>query len=118
MDALTSTGPAELPTLSDGQCAELPQELARGPAVHGWEDQRWTLARVRTLIAWKFHLECWAAAMWRRMHGHDWSSQPAHVVPIPGARLTDSMCSPRRSTPPRRSRRYPAPYRFIRCARQ
>lgn len=51
MDALASTGPAKLPKVSDGQFAVLEEELALGPAEHGWEDQRWTLARVRTLIA-------------------------------------------------------------------
>lgn len=57
-DALASAGPPKLPKLSDEQFAELEQELAVGPAVHGWEDQRWTLARIRVLIARKFRLEC------------------------------------------------------------
>ncbi|MFC4467796.1 helix-turn-helix domain-containing protein [Streptomyces xiangluensis] len=52
MDALASTGPPKLPKLSDGQFAELEKELALGPAEHGWEDQRWTLARIRVLVAW------------------------------------------------------------------
>jgi transposase len=49
--ALASSGPPKLPKLSDGQFAELEGELALGPAVHGWEDQRWTLERIRELIA-------------------------------------------------------------------
>ena len=52
--ALASAGPPKLPKLSDGQVAVLEQELAPGPAMHGWEDQRWTLARIRELIARKF----------------------------------------------------------------
>ena len=56
MDALASAGPPKLPKLSDEQFTELEKELALGPAVHGWEDQRWTLARIRALIAWKFAL--------------------------------------------------------------
>ncbi|PAZ16785.1 hypothetical protein CLM62_06080 [Streptomyces sp. SA15] len=54
MDALASAGPPKLPKLSEGQFAELEKELALGPAEHGWEDQRWTLARIRVLIAFKF----------------------------------------------------------------
>ncbi|MFD4630289.1 helix-turn-helix domain-containing protein [Streptomyces sp. NPDC058284] len=38
--ALASAGPPKLPKLTDDRFAELEQELARGPAVHGWEDQR------------------------------------------------------------------------------
>ena len=30
--------------------------MERGPAEHGWADQRWTLARIATLIARLFHL--------------------------------------------------------------
>ncbi|MFB8182065.1 winged helix-turn-helix domain-containing protein [Streptomyces sp. NPDC055966] len=75
MGALTSVGPPKLPKLSDGRFAELEQELARGPAVHWWEDQRWTLARVRALIAWKFSLDCPSAAVWRLLHRHGWSWQ-------------------------------------------
>ncbi|MES5824513.1 hypothetical protein [Streptomyces sp. RG80] len=54
MAALASSGPPKLPKLSDGQVAVLEQELAPGPATHGWEVQRWTLARIRELIARKF----------------------------------------------------------------
>ncbi|WUU18816.1 winged helix-turn-helix domain-containing protein [Streptomyces sp. NBC_00663] len=69
-DALASAGPPKLPQLSDGQFVELEQELALGPAVHGWEDQRWTLARIRVLIARKFRLDCSSAAVWRLLHRH------------------------------------------------
>ncbi|MFC3582360.1 hypothetical protein ACFOSC_00595 [Streptantibioticus rubrisoli] len=43
--ALRSQGPASLPRLSQEQFAQLEAELAKGSAAHGWEDQRWTLAR-------------------------------------------------------------------------
>ncbi|MDH6221598.1 transposase [Streptomyces pseudovenezuelae] len=75
MDALASTGPPKRPKLSDGQVAELEKELALGPAEHGWEDQRWTLARVRVLIAWKFQVDCSMADVWRLLHRHVWSCQ-------------------------------------------
>jgi transposase len=48
--ALHSKGPASLPVLSDEQFAVLERELARGPAAHGWPDQKWTLARIKTVI--------------------------------------------------------------------
>ncbi len=43
--------------LSAGQVARLRAALEGGPAAWGWgEDQRWTLARVATLIARLFHV--------------------------------------------------------------
>ncbi|GAA3750829.1 hypothetical protein GCM10023082_53570 [Streptomyces tremellae] len=48
--ALRSQGPTSLPRLSEAQFAVLEAELAKGPAVHGREDQRWTLNRVKTVI--------------------------------------------------------------------
>ncbi|WP_323186736.1 winged helix-turn-helix domain-containing protein [Streptomyces sp. NBC_00365] len=75
MAALASAGPPKLPRLSDGQFAELEKELALGPAVHGWEDQRWTLTRIRALIARRFRLDCSSAVVWRLMHRHGWSWQ-------------------------------------------
>ncbi|MEV0185204.1 winged helix-turn-helix domain-containing protein [Streptomyces sp. NPDC050625] len=75
MEALASTGPVRLPRLSDGQFAELEKELALGPAEHGWEDQRWTLALIRALIAFTFGIDCSMAAVWRLLHRHGWSWQ-------------------------------------------
>lgn len=42
--------------LSTPQVARLERELERGPLIHGWADQRWTLARVKTLIGRLFHV--------------------------------------------------------------
>ncbi|MEU9245909.1 IS630 family transposase [Streptomyces sp. NPDC048385] len=50
-----SKGSPGRPKLSDAQIARLERELERGPLVHGWTDQRWTLARVKTLIGRLFH---------------------------------------------------------------
>src|SRR6476646_8224192 len=36
--------------LDDAQLDRLVTELDRGPAVHGWADQRWTLDRITLLI--------------------------------------------------------------------
>ncbi|MFJ2264462.1 winged helix-turn-helix domain-containing protein [Streptomyces sp. NPDC087844] len=74
-EALASSGLAKVPKLSDERFAELERELARGPAVHGWEDQRWTLVRIRALIWRKFELDCSPAAVWRLLHRHRWSWQ-------------------------------------------
>src|SRR4051812_46308297 len=50
--ALASKGPGGASCrLSDAQLDRLRTELDRGPAEHGWADQRWTLARITTLIA-------------------------------------------------------------------
>jgi transposase len=43
--------------LNSGQVARLRAALEGGPAARGWDqDQRWTLARVTTLIALLFHV--------------------------------------------------------------
>ncbi|WP_123601952.1 winged helix-turn-helix domain-containing protein [Micromonospora sp. Llam0] len=57
MTALASTGPGgTICRLSPDQLLRLRAELDLGPAEHGWsEDQRWTLARVATLIGRLFH---------------------------------------------------------------
>jgi transposase len=55
--ALASMGPGGASCrLSDAQLQRLRAELERGPAAHGWADQRWTLARVTTVIGRLFHL--------------------------------------------------------------
>jgi transposase len=53
----------------------LEEELGRGPAAHGWEDQRWTLARVQTVIVGTSHVTCSIAGVWRLLHRHGWSWQ-------------------------------------------
>ncbi|MFK0112851.1 helix-turn-helix domain-containing protein [Streptomyces sp. NPDC091217] len=52
---LLSAGSPGRPKLSAAQIERLQRELERGPLVHGWADQRWTLARVKTLIGRLFH---------------------------------------------------------------
>ena len=48
--------------LSGSQLGRLRAALAGGPAVWGWDrDQRWTLARVATLIARLFHVRVYVA---------------------------------------------------------
>nr|WP_232247486.1 helix-turn-helix domain-containing protein [Kitasatospora azatica] len=45
-----SKGSPGRPRLSEVQIVRLERELERGSLVHGWADQRWTLARINTLI--------------------------------------------------------------------
>ncbi len=55
--ALASKGPGgAICRLNTDQLERLRSELARGPAVHGWADQRWTLARITLLIGRLFHI--------------------------------------------------------------
>jgi transposase len=55
--ALASRGPGgAICRLNPAQLERLRSELARGPAEHGWADQRWTLARVALLIGRLFHV--------------------------------------------------------------
>ncbi|WP_116438939.1 helix-turn-helix domain-containing protein, partial [Pseudofrankia asymbiotica] len=57
VEALRSTGPASRCRLVEDQLLALDAELDRGPEAHGWADQRWTLARIRELIAAMFGVQ-------------------------------------------------------------
>ncbi len=74
-----SQGPASLPRLSQKQFAQLEAELAKGPAAHGWEDQRWTLSRVKTVIGRRFHLTYTIRGVRKLLVRNGWSCQ----VPAP-----------------------------------
>jgi putative transposase len=55
--ALASKGPGGATCrLTEAQLDRLRSELKRGPAEHGFTDQRWTLARITLLIGRLFHL--------------------------------------------------------------
>jgi transposase len=73
--ALHSQGPASLPRLSEEQFALLERELAKGPAAHGWEDQRWTLSRVKTVIGRRFHLTYTIQGVRKLLVRNGWSCQ-------------------------------------------
>ncbi|MFF6903751.1 winged helix-turn-helix domain-containing protein [Streptomyces hydrogenans] len=64
--------------LSATQIARLERELERGPLVHGWADQRWTLARIKTLASRLFHVSYTVQGTWRLLKRQGWSwQQPA-----------------------------------------
>ncbi|MDF9816776.1 winged helix-turn-helix domain-containing protein [Streptomyces sp. SPB162] len=73
--ALRSQGPASLPRLSQEQFARLEAELAKGPAAHGWEDQRWTLARIKTVIGRRFHMAYTIQGVRNLLARNGWSWQ-------------------------------------------
>jgi len=79
--ALASKGaPGPNPVLSDEQLQALKAKLDEGPAAAGYgEDQRWTLARVGTLIATLFHRRVSIPTVWQAMRRLDYTAQqPIH----------------------------------------
>ncbi|MEW2470280.1 winged helix-turn-helix domain-containing protein [Streptomyces sp. NPDC046994] len=73
-----SKGSPGRPRLSKDQIARLERELERGPLAHGWVDQRWTLARIKTLIGRLFHVSYTVEGTWQLLKRHGWSwQQPA-----------------------------------------
>ncbi|MER5409317.1 winged helix-turn-helix domain-containing protein [Streptomyces sp. NPDC002769] len=68
-----SKGSPGRPRLSEAQIAR----LERGPLAHGWADQRWTLARIKTFIGRLFHVSYTVEGTWLlKQHGWSWQ-QPA-----------------------------------------
>jgi transposase len=79
--ALASKGPGgAVCRLSADQVARLRAALEGGPAAWGWgEDQRWTLARVTTLIARLFHVHYTLRGVSYLLHRLGYSPQvPIH----------------------------------------
>jgi putative transposase len=79
--ALASKGaPGPDRKLSETQVRKLIQKLDQGPAAAGWDaDQRWTLARVRTLIGRMFHVTVSIATVAEILHRAGFSpQQPIH----------------------------------------
>ncbi|MEU9404079.1 winged helix-turn-helix domain-containing protein [Streptomyces sp. NPDC048242] len=72
-----SKGSPGRPRLSHEQITRLERELERGPLAHGWADQRWTLARIKTLIGRLFHVSYTVEGTWRLLKRHGWSWQQA-----------------------------------------
>jgi putative transposase len=61
--------------LSPAQVAELEAILDAGPAACGYEDQRWTLARIADLVWQRFGAEYTLAGMDLLLHRFGWSVQ-------------------------------------------
>ncbi|MFJ3638063.1 winged helix-turn-helix domain-containing protein [Streptomyces sp. NPDC090112] len=75
MQALRSSSPANSPTVTDAQFAVLEEELGKGPSAHGFEDERWTLARVQTVIRRRLRVSLSVPTVWRLLKRHGWSWQ-------------------------------------------
>ena len=81
VEALRSTGPSGRPSRFRPQWRpELVALLEQGPAAHGWvEDQRWTLARVATVIGRRWHVSLSVSQTWRLLRQMGWTAQvPVH----------------------------------------
>jgi transposase len=72
---LASKGQAARCRLDGDQLAELDRVLDAGPAAAGWQDQRWTLARVRDLIAVRFRVQYTVPGTWYLLRRRGWSCQ-------------------------------------------
>ncbi len=77
VEALRSKGPSGRPSrMKPDWRAWLAAELEKGPAAHGWvEDQRWTLDRIATVIARRFHVRFSPAQTWRILRQTGFSVQ-------------------------------------------
>ncbi|WP_411142198.1 winged helix-turn-helix domain-containing protein [Streptomyces sp. x-80] len=112
--ALRSAGPAKVPRISDAQFAVMEEELGRGPAAHGFEDQRWTLVRVQAVIARRLRVSVSVATVWRLLKRRGWSWQaPArralerdeHAVELWKKEVWPQVKAPRRRSAPGSSSR-------------
>jgi transposase len=74
--ALASKGPGGGPCkLRAAQVRELETVLAAGPAVWGWEDQCWTLARIAEVVRRRFGVVYTLAGLDLLLHRIGWSVQ-------------------------------------------
>ncbi|WP_406190729.1 winged helix-turn-helix domain-containing protein [Streptomyces sp. NBC_01017] len=78
-EALLSKGPGGSSYLSAAQERELEDFLRAGPTTHGWEDQRWTLARIGRLIEERFGVTYEVSGVWRLLDRLGWSWQVPKV---------------------------------------
>jgi transposase len=72
---LASRGQAAQCRLDEQQLAALDLALQAGPLAAGWEDQRWTLARVRDLVARKFKVAYTVPGIWYLLQRRGWTCQ-------------------------------------------
>ncbi|WP_210590710.1 winged helix-turn-helix domain-containing protein [Streptomyces sp. GESEQ-35] len=76
--ALRISGPAKRPKVDDHDFAVLEPLLLEGAVAWGWSDERWTLARVRLLIADQLGVSMSIRGVWELLRRHGWSCrQPA-----------------------------------------
>lgn len=74
--ALLSKGPGGRPPKLDAdQLARLEAELEAEPLAHGFDDQRWTLARIRDVLGELFGVDYSLSGVWRVLDRLGWSAQ-------------------------------------------
>ncbi|SEP02164.1 Transposase [Actinacidiphila rubida] len=74
-EGLRSAGPVSTPKLSDALFAVLEVELVKGAVAHGWPDQTWALARIKTVIGRRFHKSFTLSGVPQMLRRHGWSYQ-------------------------------------------
>ena len=72
---VASRGQAARCQLDEGQLAALDAVLDAGPLAAGWADQRWTLARIRDLVARKFGEQYTIPGIWYLLRRRGWTCQ-------------------------------------------
>jgi transposase len=75
LPGLASKGPAARCLLDEQQLAGLESVLEAGPLAAGFDDQRWTLARVRDLVARRFGVQYTIPGVWYLLRRRGWSCQ-------------------------------------------
>jgi transposase len=70
---LASRGQAAQCRLDEQQLAALDVALEAGPLAAGWQDQRWTLARVRDLVAGEFRVQYTVPGIWYLLKRRGWT---------------------------------------------
>jgi transposase len=74
LPGIASRGQAARCRLDEGQLAVLDAVLDAGPLAAGWADERWTLARVRDLVASKFGVAYTVPGIWYLLRRRGWTS--------------------------------------------
>jgi transposase len=72
---LASRGQAAQCRLDEEQLGALDVALGAGPLAAGWSDQRWTLGRVRDLVAAKFGEQYTVPGVWYLLRRRGWTCQ-------------------------------------------
>ena len=72
---IASKGQAAQCRLDEGQLAALEVALGAGPLAAGWADQRWTLARIRDLVAARFGVTYTIPGIWYLLRRLGWTCQ-------------------------------------------
>ncbi len=72
---LASKGPAARCLLDEQELAGLESVLEAGPRAAGYQDQRWTLARIQDLVARRFGVQYTIPGIWYLLRRRGWTCQ-------------------------------------------